>query len=80
MRDAEFFVRYFKPLLSRARVEHAQAKFRSLVEEHLATLPMVDMVALKAAVETFRLNPPPVPARVVERVAGKLYIPNEAFG
>jgi hypothetical protein len=38
------------------------------------------MVALKAAVETFRLNPPPVPARVVERVAGKLYIPNEAFG
>ena len=80
MREPEFFVRYFKPLLVRARVEHAQAKFRSVVEEHLSTIPMVDMVALKEAVEAFRLNPPPVPARVVERVAGKLYIPNSAFG
>ena len=74
MRDADFFDRYFKPLLERARLTHATVKFRALVDTHLKTLPLVDMPALREALDQFQRNPPPLPKRVVERVAGQLYI------
>ena len=58
LRSPDFFERYFSPLLERARVLHALPKFRALVEEHLTAMPMVDVHALRAAIEAFRLNPP----------------------
>ncbi len=74
MRNPDFFDRYFKPLLERARLTHASIKFRSIVEAQFKSLPMVDMQALHAALEDFRLHPPQPPKRVVERVAGRLHI------
>ena len=74
LRDPEFCDRYFRPVLERARLSHANVRFRAVLDEHLATLPMVDTVALKEALERFRQNPPPPPKRVVDRVAGRLHI------
>jgi hypothetical protein len=74
MRDADFFDRYFKPLLDRARLAHASVKFRALVEAQLKTLPMIDMTELRVALDQFQRNPPQPPKREVERVAGQLYI------
>jgi len=74
MRDADFFDGYFKPMLERARLTHATVKFRALVDGHLKTLPLVDIPALREALDQFQRNPPPLPKRVVERVAGQLYI------
>ena len=74
LRDPEFFDRHFKPLLERARLPHASVKFRAIVEAQLKTLPMVDMGAMREALEQFRQNPPPPPKMVVERVAGRLHI------
>ena len=74
MRDPDFFDRYFKPLLERARLAHANVKFRAIVDTQLKTLPMVDMAAMREALDQFQRNPPPLPKRVVERVAGRLHI------
>ncbi|MEI8298492.1 MAG: hypothetical protein WCH32_10755 [Pseudomonadota bacterium] len=67
LRSPEFFERYFMPLLERARVQHAMAKFRMVVEDQLRAMPMVDLHVLKNAVEAFRLNPPSAPQMVVDR-------------
>ncbi len=74
MRDPEFFDRYFKPLLERARLLHASVKFRAIVDAQLKTLPLVDTAAMREALDQFQRNPPPLPKRVVERVAGRLHI------
>jgi hypothetical protein len=74
MRDPDFFDRYFKPLLERARLPHASVKFRAIVDAQLKTLPMVDVTALREVLDQFHRNPPPPPKRVVERVAGRLHI------
>jgi hypothetical protein len=61
LRSPQFFERYFMPLLERARVQHAMARFRKLVEDQLHSMPMVDLHALKDTIESFRLNPPELP-------------------
>jgi hypothetical protein len=49
-------------------------KFRAIVDAQLKTLPMVDTAAMREALDQFHRNPPPLPKRVVERVAGRLHI------
>jgi hypothetical protein len=61
LRSPDFFERYFMPLLERARVQHAMARFRMLVEDQLRSMPMVDLHVLREKIEFFRLNPPELP-------------------
>lgn len=74
LRHAEFMERYFKPVLERARLTHAGVRFRSILESHLQSAPLVDLPAMRDALEAFCRNPPPPPKRSVERVAGRLHI------
>jgi len=61
LRSPEFFDRYFMPLLERARLQQGLGRLRTLVEEQLRAVPMIDLHALKDTVESFRLNPPALP-------------------
>jgi hypothetical protein len=70
LRSPEFFDRFFMPLLERARLQHAIARLRSLVEEQLKSIPMVDLHALREKIESFRLNPPELPRPVEDRRQG----------
>jgi hypothetical protein len=61
LRSPEFFDRYFMPLLERARMQNDLARLRTLVEEQLRAMPMIDLHALKDMIESFRVSPAALP-------------------
>jgi hypothetical protein len=55
---AESFDRHFTPLLERARLVPTLPALRALANEHLQSLPALDVAALSAALEELRRRPP----------------------
>jgi hypothetical protein len=63
MRTPERFDRHFAPLLERARIAPMLPAVRALADEHLKSLPELDVAALTAAVEALRRQLPSAVAR-----------------
>jgi hypothetical protein len=60
---AACFDRHITPLLTRARLVPMLPALRALVDGYLKSLPELDAVALRAAVDQLRRKPPTAPAR-----------------
>ena len=65
--DIVVFDRHFTPLLERARLVSILPALHALVEEHLGSLPALDIATFRAALEALRRNPPDAAAAAPDR-------------
>lgn len=67
LRSEACFDRHFTPLLERARLVSILPALHALVEEHLGSLPALDIATFRAALEALRRNPPDAAAAAPDR-------------